>query len=333
MKTLRFLCPMVLLAVVSLAGQAVPTITTLSAAVTTPSTTLSASNFVTLTSATGVVAPTTANPLGTSGASCLFIDKEAMRVSFGGISGTTIRVSRGYASTASTPHLSGATVWILPCQLFGPEKQGVAVGGSCSIGTELVLPWINTQTGDIWQCLGGTATTTGRWAKAIFSGGTPPNFILSPNPASAAYTGINTNGTAMSATVLNCTEMYIPASKLLTSLGVLNGTTVGTDKHIAYLYSALGGSPLANSALAGATSSGASAYQYFTLTSQYYAVAGDYFVCFQSNGATDTIRMTLTGIGDQILTKGQTGSTFGTAPTLVAPTTFTTAVGPYVAAN
>jgi hypothetical protein len=40
--------------------------------------------------------------------------------------------------------------------------------------------------------------------------------------------------------------------------------------------------------------------------------------------------MAVTGVNDNILTKGQTGATFGTLPALTVPTAFTTAVGPYV---
>jgi hypothetical protein len=41
--------------------------------------------------------------------------------------------------------------------------------------------------------------------------------------------------------------------------------------------------------------------------------------------------MAVTGSSaDNTLTKGQTGATFGTIPALTVPTTFTTAVGPYV---
>ena len=40
--------------------------------------------------------------------------------------------------------------------------------------------------------------------------------------------------------------------------------------------------------------------------------------------------MAHTAYQDNFLTKGQTGVTFGTVPTLTVPTSFTDAVGPYV---
>src|SRR5207244_4421622 len=122
-----------------------------------------------------------------------------------------------------------------------------------------------------------------------------------------------------------------PYNKQLTGIALLNGTTAaGTDKHYVVLYDQ-GGTALANSAVAGASTSGASTYQTFAFTTKFYAVGpAQYFACFQTNGTTDTVRMVVTGTQDTLLTKGQTGATFGTVPALTVPTTFTTAVGPYV---
>ncbi len=103
---------------------------------------------------------------------------------------------------------------------------------------------------------------------------------------------------------------------------------MGTDKHLVALLDSAG-NVLATSALAGATSSGASTFQTYAFTSQYFAVGpAQYFACMQSNGTTDNIRMIPTGTQDTYLTTSKTGS-FGTIPTITVPTTFTTAVGPY----
>jgi len=111
---------------------------------------------------------------------------------------------------------------------------------------------------------------------------------------------------------------------------VLNGTTVGTDKHLLILYDGTG-NLIANSATAGATTSGASTYQTYAFTTPYYVVGpAKYYACLQSNGTTDSLRMLTAGTQDNITTKAVTGQTFGTiAATFTVPTTFTTVVGPY----
>jgi hypothetical protein len=187
------------------------------------------------------------------------------------------------------------------------------------------LPFVNAQTGNISDCLGG------KWVKGPLAPLTQFR-VFNPNTGGTAYTSINTSGTTLAATTMYCTELDLPTNKLLTGLAVLNGTSAdGTDKHLVALYDA-GGNLLANSALAGAATSGASVFQQFAFTSPFFAVGpASYFACMQTNGTTNTVRMAVTGgSADNILTKGVTGQTFGTLAAFTAPTTFTTAVGPYV---
>ena len=84
-------------------------------------------------------------------------------------------------------------------------------------------------------------------------------------------------------------------------------------------------------ATAGTTASGTNVYQKIAFTSKYYAVGpAQYFGCLEGNGGgSSTVTMIKTGMQDTYLTKGQTGTTFGTLPALTVPTTFTSAVGPY----
>lgn len=286
-------------------AQTVLTPTTLSAAVSSGSI-----KTIVVASATGF----------TAGQTVAYVDRELMNVL--AVNGTTITVARGMNGTAATPHASGAYVFVGVPQAFSTSTPA----GSCTRSNELYLPKIDTKTGYISDCLGG------QWVAGDV--GTAPLAadwkVKSPDPGATAYTGINTNGTTPSATTMYCSELNLPHSKLLTGLGVLNGTTVGTDKHLVALYDS-GGKLLANSAVAGATSAGASAYQDFAFTSVFFAVGpARYFGCVQTNGTTDTIRMAVTGQADTILTKGQTGITFGTIPSLTVPATFTTAVGPFV---
>lgn len=250
-----------------------------------------------------------------------YVDHELMDIQ--AVNGTTITVRRGAGGTNASPHASGALVWVgTPNQFFArpvPEEKA----GSCTRGNELVLPYINVNTGVISDCLGGY------WVNGV-NNILSPFHVVAPPTAGTIYTSLNTNGTTVSNTTLYCTEVNLAANKLLTGIALLNGTTVGADKQYVILYDSAG-NKLANSALAGTTTANASTYQQRAFTSKYYAVGpAQYFACFQSDTGTDSVRMAITSVNDQILTKGQTGATFGTIPALTVPTTFTSAVGPYV---
>jgi hypothetical protein len=240
----------------------------------------------------------------------------------GTVSGTTLGIIRGQGGTTAAPHASGALVFLGPPNAFA-STPGINPQGSCTRGNQLYLPFINVKEAVISDCLGG------QWTNGVTT--RSPRFrIYSPEPGGTAYTSLNTSGTSLIATEVYCTETFVPTNKLLTGAAVLAGTSVSTDSWYMVLYDS-GGTALANSAVAGATLSGASTYQQQAFTSKFFAVGpADYFVCFQSNGTSATARMAVTGVNDNILTKGQTGATFGTIPALTVPTTFTTAVGPYV---
>jgi hypothetical protein len=145
------------------------------------------------------------------------------------------------------------------------------------------------------------------------------------------YTSLEVNGTAPSAaTEIYCTEIDLPQSMMLTGLGVLNGTTIGTDNHWMILYDS-GGKVLANSAVAGALAASASAYQKFNFRNKYFAVGpARYFGCMGSNGTTATIRHAITSTNDNILGGAVTTQVFGTAANVTLPSTFTTAKAPYL---
>lgn len=144
---------------------------------------------------------------------------------------------------------------------------------------------------------------------------------------SVAYNSLGTNTTLVSGTTY-WAELFIPRNVTLTGAGVLNGATVGTNSWIVALYASAGGAAVANSALAGVTSSGANAFQQIAFTSTYAAVGpARYWIAFQANGTTDTLRTIAVSTFLDVLTKSVTG-TFGTLPSLTVPTTFTADVGP-----
>ena len=299
-------------------GQTILKMTTLASAVTTSSTTQ-----IPLTSATGVTATSTV----------LFVADgagEAMFVNSVPTNGTTVGVTRGYQSLGKArPHASGALVFIVPLSNGVVPINTVQPTGSCTRSNITYLPVISVGLAGtaavISDCVGGV------WVNGNIApqGNTPYN-LLFPNSGGTAYTSLNTSGTTLSATTMYCTEIDMPFSKLVTGIGILNGTTATTNNHLVALYDATG-NLIANSATAGVLASGASTYQNIAFTAQYYLVGpAQYFGCMQTNGATATVRMIVSGTQDTYLTKGVTSQTFGTIPsTITVPTTFTTVVGPY----
>lgn len=252
----------------------------------------------------------------------LYIDQELMAVQ--AVNSTTITVQRGIGGTSAAPHASGALVFYGPPSAFFSNPRLPNPQGSCTRSNLQVTPYINVATGIISDCLGGT------WVHGVTTAN-PEYRLMFPAPGATAYTSINTNGTAVGATTLYCMEANLPYNKLLTGIAVLNGTTVTGNARYVVLYDSAGNA-LANSALAGQASVTASIYEAYDFTSTFYAVGpSKYFACIQDNAVgSTTVRMAVTGVNDNFLTKGQTSATFGTVPTLTVPTSFTTAVGPYV---
>lgn len=313
LKQLCLIAFIALLAPVAYA-QTILTNTTLSSAVTTNKTQV----FV-LASATGVTAPSATN---SQLATYLYVDRELVSVS--AVSGTTITVIRGQAGTFAANHVSGATVFVIPAYLATWFNRP-APSGACTRTNEAVLPRIAPVTGEISDCLGGA------WTNGDSTTSPQPNGLRLPDPGGTALTSLETSGTAVgAATSIYCTEIDLPYSTMLTGLGVLNGTTIGTDNHWVLLYDA-SGNLLANSAAAGALSATASVYQKFAFTAKYFAPGpAKYFGCLGSNGTTATIRHAITAVNDNVLAGAVTAQVFGTAAkTITVPTTFTTATGPY----
>lgn len=298
-------------------GQTILTNTTLAASIADSKVT-----FLSITSATGINAPSTSDRTKET---YLFVDHEAMDVS--SVNGTVIGVIRGFAGTKAAAHANAAVVFVVPAYLS--TNFGFTPQGSCTRANELALPRIVwTAVEPFYDCLGG------QWTKGNSDQTTTlaNNLLRLPDPGASALTGLETAGTAPSAaTEIYCTELDLPYSILLTGIASLNGTTVGTDKHWVILYDT-SGKVLANSATAGATTSGASTYQKFNFVNKYYAVGpARYFGCVGTNGTTDTIRHAITAVNDNVLGGAVTGQTFGTAAAVTVPTTFTTAKVPYLA--
>jgi hypothetical protein len=199
-------------------------------------------------------------------------------------------------------------------------SAGVATAGPTT--TETALPGgalqVVTQGGNE-----AIAKTTGQGATTYDQG---PRFWPCFSMGSAALTGYETAGVAPVAGTLNLTEIHVPYWQTWTGASVLNGTTVGTDNFIVALYGS-DGTLIANSALAGTLSAGASVFQNIAFTAPVVLAPGRYFIGVQSDGTTATLRHILAANGFGGSTSATAG-TFGTLPDpATAPTTFTTALG------
>ncbi len=167
----------------------------------------------------------------------------------------------------------------------------------------------------------GTITATGG---IIQSTTAPRTRWMAWNP------GVATNATSAtpSATVVYMAQVYIPANTTLTGIGVLNAATVGTNKWVLALFDDTG-APLANTALAGVLTSGASVFQQIAFTGTYAAKGPrTYWIGAYMNGTTDRYYAIPT-IGQMVGLSGSVSAqTFGTVASVTLPTTFTADVGP-----
>ena len=318
-KVLAIASFLVVLGSIACNAQTILINTTLAAALTT-----SSGQVLTVTSATNISAPQTTDPTKFT---YLYIDREMLGVT--AVNGTQIGVSRGLAGTIAASHYNAATVFVVPAyaaiyfELPPPH-------GSCTRGQGLAayLPVISPTLGIFSDCVGGGWINSGEYWQVSRP---QPNGLRFPDPGATALTALETSGTAMaSATSIYCSEIDVSSPQLATGLGLLNGTTVGTNNHWVLLYDSTG-NLLANSATAGALSAGASTYQKFAFTSKYLLLGpARYFACAGDNGTTDTVRHSITAVNDNILAGAVTTQVFGTAAaTITVPTTYTTATGPY----
>jgi hypothetical protein len=152
-----------------------------------------------------------------------------------------------------------------------------------------------------------------------------PSILPNLSLGTAALTAAGASSVHVAGT-LNISEIFIPHWNTWKGLAVLNGTVVGTDNMLVALYGS-NGALVANSAVAGTLSAGASAFQNRDFLTPVTLAPGRYFCAVQSNGTTATSNKFVAANGVNVLTTTVAG-TFGTVPaTITVPTTFTTAVG------
>lgn len=142
---------------------------------------------------------------------------------------------------------------------------------------------------------------------------------------SVAYGSLGTNTTLVAGTQY-FSEILLPANKSITGAAVLNGATVGADNGLVFLCNDAG-TVVATSALAGAATAGANAFQQRDFTAPYAAVGpGRYWLGYQSNGTTDTLRTI--AASTFLNSTGSAVGVFGTVPAITPTTTTTADVGP-----
>lgn len=277
-------------------SQTVPTSTTLSAAMADDRTTR-----MTVASATGFVASTGTLDYG------VFVEHEFMRIT--AVSGTTITVQRGQSRTNATPHPSGARVWV---GRYGSSATGDTAGGpfiqsplygSCTASGVAFLPLIQVNA----NAIGGQAMyncNRGFWVKQTLLNDadsatptrvcTPPGLqtlaLLTTFGDTTAPFVVGTNTTPVAGRVYYGT-VYLPETRLLTGVSLLNGTVGGTDNINLAIYRADGVGPLAKTLAGGTLASGIGRFQDIAFTAVYLATGpARYWIAAQINGTTTRFR-------------------------------------------
>lgn len=225
-----------------------------------------------------------------------------------------VTLSRAYAGYAS------GAVLILP---DATEKALVAQG----LATQSLVTSVPSIIGGPDQF----GTMYGNVIDLQQAGQTTPLIIQGPSIlpnmplGTAALTAAGTSSVHVAGT-LNLSEIYIPTWNTWKGLAVLNGTVIGTDNMLVALYGS-NGALIANSAIAGTLSAGASSFQSRDFLVAVTLAPGRYFGAVQSNGTTATSNKFVSANGINVITGTTTGA-FGTVPpSITVPTTFTTAVG------
>lgn len=240
-----------------------------------------------------------------------------------------------WGTYSATTELPGTSSGVATSTL----KQGdvAAVSGS-SGGTIYVCSSISSAGVATWAELlndGGTIATLNTSGAAIIGGSltatggvaaaSMPTRVFNLQPGGTAIASIGTDAVAVAGTVY-VSEIFLPANKTITGIGVLNGTNVGTDDLIVALYSSAG-ALLGNSDLAGTLGAGADAYQQIALTTPYAAVGpARYWIGLQVEG-TNHANQRMSANTPLCFTAAIAG-VFGTLAAITPPTSFTAGQGP-----
>lgn len=172
----------------------------------------------------------------------------------------------------------------------------------------------------------GTLTSTGIFTPTagIASSAATKTIWSSWNPGVAT----NATSTTPSATVVYMTQIWVPHNETMTGIAILNAATVGTNKYVVALFDSTG-AVVANSALAGVLTTGASVWQKVAFTGTYAATGPKtYWVGVYVNGTTDRFYSVPAFGAMGGLAGSVSAQTFGTVAAVTLPTTFTADLGP-----
>lgn len=282
--------------------------TTLAAAITSTSVTT-----IALSSTTGM----------TKGVTGMYVDREYMPIIGISTTGNVVTVIRGAGGTRAATHASGALVYFGNRNLFGTFPQA----GSGTLANNATDPLIDLSTGIRYYCKNSVWVADPNFPQNDGLGGTGRFRFPTITFGSTAYASLGTAVSSVAGTIYFA-DVFVGRDFTATGIGILNAGTTGTNLGIVALYDS-GGVLLANSALAGAVTSGGNAFQQYAFTAT-VRIQGpaQYWVAYQANGATDNFRCIAASTFVDVLTKSQTG-VFATIPaTFTPPTTFSADVGP-----
>lgn len=226
-KNILLLVSLLLSLAMPAAAQNAFTSTTLNGAITTPVSNPGSSiptTQVTLTSGTGVTTST-----------YLYVDRELMQVTSIANS-PRFTVIRGVQGTIISSHATLATVRIGLPQWFGSAPKA----GSCTASSEIINPYININTGDVFTC------TNSLWVRGPFFnacgtvvGCVTSNIstlvkvvignvaLTSASPSTATVTGISPAFT--SSTSYQCTVTPVGTTAAIAATGAAVNNTDGTS--------------------------------------------------------------------------------------------------------
>jgi len=170
---------------------------------------------------------------------------------------------------------------------------------------------------------------------AISVGSYGPAVVTNIPIGNVALTGLETNGVAQTAWNTNITEMFVPFWATWTGAAYLNGTGVGTNTAVLFLFNS-NGVLIQWTAIAGTTNAaGASVWEKVPFNVPVTLAPGRYFTGLSLSGTTVTPRHVVAAMGAEprcaiiatITSHAASLAVLQAAP-ITVPTTYTTGVAP-----
>jgi hypothetical protein len=241
----------------------------------------------------------------------------------GTVSGNCFVPSRGQAFV----QLTGTWVGTASIEASTDGGSTYRVIQRSTVNTSYAVPVVNP---DRRIRVNFTSRTSGTLTGAINYNANRNTMIIYANIpiGPVAYASLGTSVSVTATTSQFVSDINVPVVFQATGMAVLNGATVGTNKHIYALYDVTG-ALVANTAVAGVTTSGANTFQQIAFTQPVTLPVGRYYCAEQMDGLTDKIRTIATATYIAATGADLTGAAFGTLnPVIVPPTTLTADKGP-----